>query len=354
MKIFLIIALFLLNLYPAFFDNSYYSASAQNFAYENGSYQIPDIEVVGNAPNEVKCDAYGDSFSDDEAFNHHLRYSCACAIYYGWSPNGDDPNKEKNDDELGFDGQNFCPFCNRPYDYCDCSDIEVSGNRPTSDSWIVIVPNTPPDDEPLVNTDSIGIGDETTPTDTATNHRCQCLVTFSTRARLNAIDKNPRIVDLEDLHYKFAESLKRHIAFPETIQQGNEGTCAAATIQKYLAENFPDDYIDCAINLAETGQYQKWKLKIPNDVYIGAINESILNNANKGHNDYNQKGIDYTSVDYFIQAAIQNWYNDKRRERGYKVPSYNPCLDCGDSIGDGMRFGYPKIRKQSQWQSQLQ
>ena len=96
MKIFLIIALFLLNLYPAFFDNSYYSASAQNFAYENGSYQIPDIEVVGNAPNEVKCDACGDSFSDDEAFNHHLRYSCACAIYYGWSPNGDDPNKEKN------------------------------------------------------------------------------------------------------------------------------------------------------------------------------------------------------------------------------------------------------------------
>lgn len=65
-----------------------------------------------------------------------------------------------------------------------------------------------------------------------------------------------------------------------------------------------------------------------------------MNNANKGHNDYNQKGIDYTSVDYFIQAAIQNWYNDKRRERGYKVPSYNPCLDCGDSIGDGMRFGY--------------
>ena len=194
----------------------------------------------------------------------------------------------------------------------------------------------------MYNTDNIGIGNDTTLTDTTINHHCQCLITLNTRFRQNAIDTNPNIKDLEDFHYKFAESLKRHIAFPETIQQGNEGTCAAAAIQKYLAENFPDDYIDCAISLAETREYKNWNLKIPDDVYIGSINESMLNNANKGHHNYIHEGIEYTSIDYFIQAAIQNWYNDKRREKGYKVPSYNPCIDGGDSSGDGMKFGYVK------------
>lgn len=295
MKIFLIIALFLLNLYPAFFDNSYYSASAQNFAYENGSYQIPDIEVVGNAPNEVKCDACGDSFSDDEAFNHHLRYSCACAIYYGWSPNGDDPNKEKNDEELGFDGQNFCPFCNRPYDYCDCSDIEVSGNRPTSDSWIVIVPNTPPDDEEpshSINTDSTDSTDSTSP------HFCSCLVTSTRKDAVKNLSASSITAKNKKTGFTangVANSLKKTIEFPETIKQGQYGTCGAAMMEKQLAMYNPFRFRECIESLISTSQYPYWNLELPAECGIKNMTE----------NEAKQKGLSLTDI--IFQTAFATW-----------------------------------------------
>lgn len=346
MKRILILALFLLSLWPSFFDNSYHSTSAQNFAYENGSYWIPDIEVTGEDPDKVTCDACGGRFSDDETFNQHLKYSNACSVYYGWPDNGDvddDDNTNKdqnNDNDLGFEGQDFCPLCNRPYDYCNCSGVIVPGTSPSSDSWIIIVPSTMPEDDNLCNTDSIGTEVETTQTDTATYHHCLCLITFNTRSRQNAIDNNPQMEAINDKFYNFAKSLKRHIAFPETIQQGNHETCVSAALQKYLAENFPDDYIDCAISLAETREYKKWNLKIPETSYIDIISETDIINGNKNYEDCVQKGIEYTSIDMLFQTAIQNWYNDKKREQGHKTPVYCPFVD---DVGVGINFKYAKV-----------
>ena len=52
---------------------------------------------------------------------------------------------------------------------------------------------------------------------------------------------------------KFIKDLRNHINNPRTIQQGNNGTCGAAAISKYLAEEQPDLYAKTAISLYTTG-----------------------------------------------------------------------------------------------------
>ena len=100
-------------------------------------------------------------------------------------------------------------------------------------------------------------------TDSIGYHRCPCMITANAKFYLNDIDNDPKWDNLNKLYYGLTDGLKRHLAFPETIQQGNNATCAAALIQKYLAENYPDKYKECVYELAKNGKYEPWGLEIP-------------------------------------------------------------------------------------------
>ena len=324
-------------------DNSYTSVFAQKFAYENDSYWLPDIGVTGNNKTKVTCDCCHQGFKDEEAFNRHLQYDYVCMSYYSLGNTGDDENRQ-DDNDYGFEGQNYCPFCKRIYDRCTCQGVVIRGNKGSSNNiyWdievVLKIPENPTGSNVSSNSETITITSPTT-----NSHMCTCLVNLNSKIRINSIDSDPKMKALSKSHYKLAESLKRHIAFPETIQQGNNSTCVAATVQKYLAENFPDDYIDCVISLAETGRYDKWNLKIPEECYLDRIDSIDLERENQEHAEYHQKGIDYTSADMLIQTAIQNWGNEKLRQKGKIVQNYNPVVDDGDSYTAGMTLSSAKI-----------
>lgn len=55
---------------------------------------------------------------------------------------------------------------------------------------------------------------------------------------------------------EFVNALLRDLAFPEDIDQGDKGTCAAAAIQMELARKDPVKYLDMATTLAEGQSYR--------------------------------------------------------------------------------------------------
>lgn len=110
-------------------ENSYTTAFAQKFAYENDSYWLPDIGVTGNNKTKVTCDCCHQGFKDEEAFNGHLQYDYVCQSYYGFG--------DKEDDDDTINGN--CCFCGRPIDQCTCVGVDVPGNRPSANMWSVSV-----------------------------------------------------------------------------------------------------------------------------------------------------------------------------------------------------------------------
>ena len=143
-------------------------------------------------------------------------------------------------------------------------------------------------------------------TDSIGYHRCPCMITANAKFYLNDIDNDPKWDNLNKLYYGLTDGLKRHLAFPETIQQGNNATCAAALIQKYLAENYPDKYKECVYELAKNGKYEPWGLEIPLGSNLNAISDYELRIETGDANKYNQ-GINFTADDALMQTAIQNW-----------------------------------------------
>lgn len=143
MKNKLIITILLLTLYPYMSNFNVSVIFAQNFAYENGSYWLPDIVVSGTDHSKIECDCCHDKFDDDEKFQRHLNYNFVCQMYYDDSD--DSENDEGNDNgnvdnnDYGYNGTNFCAYCNQPYDYCGCNDIIVTGNgQSANDIWEII------------------------------------------------------------------------------------------------------------------------------------------------------------------------------------------------------------------------
>ena len=110
------IAIFLLTLLPMIDTEGAYTIHAQNLAYENGSFWLPDVEVDGQ--RKVRCDCCKEAFDDEEAFSRHLKYSYACQIYYG-PDDGDD-----KDDVI----EGKCCFCGKPIEQCTCTGVVVPGH----------------------------------------------------------------------------------------------------------------------------------------------------------------------------------------------------------------------------------
>ena len=172
-------------------------------------------------------------------------------------------------------------------------------------------------------------------TDSIGYHRCPCLITANAKFYLDDIDNDPKWDELNNRFPGLTDGLKRHLAFPETIQQGNNGTCAAALIQKYLAENYPDKYEECVYELIKNGKYEPWGLEIPAASNLKSLSYMDLWNENGNMANINfEQGIDYTYDDAFMQTAIQNWADNdtyfKSVTHAVAGYVYNPLKDNGE------------------------
>ena len=111
------IAIFLLTLLPLIGSGDAFTIKAQNFAFENGEYWLPDIKV--EPKQKVRCESCGQEFDDDDAFDRHLKHDCACANYYGINN-----NSNSNDNIIN----GYCCFCGLPEDQCTCTGAECNGS----------------------------------------------------------------------------------------------------------------------------------------------------------------------------------------------------------------------------------
>ena len=113
------IVIFLLTLLPLIGFGDAFTIKAQNFAFENGEYWLPEVGV--KAEQKVKCDCCKGSFDDQDAFDRHLKYTTVCADFYGINNNSD---KDGDDDTKN----GYCCFCGLPEDRCTCTGAECNGS----------------------------------------------------------------------------------------------------------------------------------------------------------------------------------------------------------------------------------
>lgn len=113
------IVIFLLTLLPLIGSGDAFTIKAQNFAFENGEYWLPDINV--KPKQKVSCESCRQEFDDDDAFDRHLKYTTVCADYYGINNNSD---KDGDDDTKNGN----CCFCGLPEDQCTCTGAECNGS----------------------------------------------------------------------------------------------------------------------------------------------------------------------------------------------------------------------------------
>ena len=111
------IVIFLLTLLPLIGSGDAFTIKAQNFAFENGEYWLPEVGVEPD--QKVRCESCGQEFDDDDAFDRHLKHDCACANYYGINN-----NSNSNDNIIN----GYCCFCGLPEDLCTCTGAECNGS----------------------------------------------------------------------------------------------------------------------------------------------------------------------------------------------------------------------------------
>ena len=101
----------------------------------------------------------------------------------------------------------------------------------------------------------------------------------------------------------FVKDLLKQINDPSSIKQGNNGTCGAAALSKYMAEADPVLYAQTAIGLYSKGTYTPqgghMTLSVTEDMEKGTVGD--LKSPNRGG------GI--SSVDAIMQGAIINANN---------------------------------------------
>lgn len=170
-------------------------------------------------------------------------------------------------------------------------------------------------------------------------HRCPCMISPTKKSLLDELKNHP-LYNHDNGYPGLTKDLERQLAFPEIIQQGNNGTCGPAFVQKYLAENYPEQYADCVYYLANYGYYAPWGLWLDTDDRnpIG-ITQDELYSQHEDANWYKDRGINYTAVDAIMQSAIQTWTNNndfyKRCTNfwGITHSGYDPRIDSGRDGG---------------------
>lgn len=312
------IAIFMLTLLPILDIGDASSLSAQNLAYENGSYWFPDINVNGN--HKIKCDCCKESFDDQEAFDKHLEHNYNCRNYYGLKDDDDDNNGDGSGGDggsggFGFGGKDYCAYCGKPYGTCSCQGVVIPGNNGSSWLWDIEfgVPSPDPSDD-------VGHASGTGAPSATSSHYCPCLVTTVRKQAVTNITSSNLSAKNKKTGFsagKIAESLKKTIQFPETIRQGKYGTCGAALMEKELATYHPYLFRECIESLVNTGQYQKWGLTLPAGCDIKSMTDR----------EAEDKGLSVTDV--IFQTAFATWagnnqYLEKARNRFNKSYIFTP------------------------------
>ena len=388
MKKFLLLVILLLTLFPQarVAAQNMTNETTHNCADENYWY-MTELNCEENGKGEETCSSCGGVFKSDEIAEHEKEcfYECnkcnqkmkvieqekhKCKENTPETDQdndinkGDDKDKNKDNDSkedkkspdtnvgrpTGISDQNLPNVTvngknksGSPFNWWDWTYvIGGGGNGSSNNSDNSTVSTAPEEEQPLHaaqqssgKTNSIGY------------HRCPCMITAATKDILNKL-KEHRLYNQDNGYPNLTKDLERQLAFPEIIQQGQNGTCGPALIQKYLAENYPEQYADCVYNLANYGYYDPWGLELAMDVNeyspTGMTANDILHE--NGNEDLQDElignGIQYTSVDALMQSAIQTWANtdswlDKLKcLMGRKQPGYDPRLDDGD--GGGMVY----------------
>lgn len=117
------IVIFLLTLLPLIGSGDAFTIKAQNFAFENGEYWLPDVDVT--AEHKVVCECCNQSFRDDDALDAHLRYTTVCWDYYNPKSNNSDDDDDNDNDNI-ING--YCYFCGQPEDQCTCTGAGCNGS----------------------------------------------------------------------------------------------------------------------------------------------------------------------------------------------------------------------------------
>ena len=108
---------------------------------------------------------------------------------------------------------------------------------------------------------------------------------------------------------QFIRDLRNQINNPNTVQQGGNGTCGAAVISKYLAEEQPDLYTRTAISLYTSGVSTN-----------RGVTLSVTDEMKKGTvRDLYSAGL--SSVDAIMQGAITNRNNGMLEVNTFKGES---------------------------------
>lgn len=274
------------------------------------SMSIELNDIICNGTEKKRCPWCDELMTIDEYYMHDCRSYCPICgtkldgndVFNHNCNDDDDSGSQQGNDGYGFGGSNYCVYCNRPYDYCNCPDIVIPGNRPSSNPWIIIVPNTPPKDDNLYNSDSIETEDETAPSDTSQQKQLNALIdrifaNISKSAYPN-LSKDKYIARLKEL---IDNSLK--------IQQGNNGTCGSAVVCKWMLENNPELFINMAAGIYENGAYEI------NGVYLGVPTGHLWSSWLGEKSWLEVSDADITSmtnshsVDVIMQGTITNWMN---------------------------------------------
>lgn len=339
-KIFLLLIL-LLNLHIAINEGGISLESGHVFAQIQYEETLEELVVPGNAYGI--CEYCKSQILKSELLFHqqhqcyyreatcdicHQRYRPAegdCPCKYNNDSNDNNNNNNEND-------YTICYKCGQLKKQCTCKENNPDERNPT-------------------NSISLGGGSggshsggngntEEHQTDSVGYHKCPCLISLTTHILRSSIDNNQMLNELNDNYWELTEGLKRHIAFPETIQQGNNGTCASALIQKYLAENYPNEYIECVYALAKSKKYEPWNLEIPASSMLSGITDYELSQEDGDKNKHDMmysQGINFTAVDALMQTAIQNWadnYNlSSRLHNSLTGYTYSVIFDTGNDGG---------------------
>lgn len=124
MKKYLLFTLLLLILYIE-------TISAQNMAYENGSWWLPDIEVVGY--EKEQCSICGKYYNANEPMDHECTMECEYCYETVLMEYYDDHIRYCHPGMYKDDNISYCPFCNQQLEGDEayshnCQNVGVSGS----------------------------------------------------------------------------------------------------------------------------------------------------------------------------------------------------------------------------------
>ena len=297
MKRILFFLLLLVNLQLTTDNGSLSITFGEVSAQQTQEEQLDEVEVTGSAYTTcsqctgqvLRADLYAHQTGDCP---ERMEYCNHCQTSYKYydihkCDTEDDPNCNNSyeDTKDPKDAPNdYCPICKKRITQCRCRGAGGSGK------------SSPNNNSKTPNTNIINIGDNI-PLYSHFKSFSKSSLTQAVKSYMKGI-KGVTKFSAD----KFTEALIAQMNDPSIVQQGKNGSCGAATIQKYICENYPDLYASMAIKLFTDGKFTD-NIKI-------VSGSGLYNATDKDLTKVNTK-YRYTSVDALMQSAIITWLNNQ-------------------------------------------